>query len=44
MNTPVQFDCKNRPTKEYLRITSKNLVRGMDRNIPEYIPEEIEVW
>ena len=44
MNTPVQFDDKNRPTHEYLRETGMNVVKGMDRNIPEYIPEEVEIW
>lgn len=44
MNTPVQFDDKNRPTQDYLKQTSINVVRGMDRNIPEDIPEEVEIW
>ena len=44
MNTPVQFDDKNRPTHDYLKQTSMNVVRGMDRNIPEDIPEEVEIW
>lgn len=35
MNTPVEFDSKNNPTKEYLREASKNLVSGMQRNIPK---------
>ena len=35
MNTPVEFDSKNNPTKQYLRDTSKNLVSGMKRNIPK---------
>lgn len=35
MNTPVEFDSKNNPTKAYLRETSKNLVSGMQRNIPK---------
>lgn len=35
MDTPVEFDHKNNPTKEYLRQTSKNLVSGMRRNIPK---------
>ena len=39
MNTKVQFDDKNRPTHDYLHKTSMNVVRGMDRNIPEDIPE-----
>ena len=44
MNTPVQFDDKNRPTQDYLKQTSMNVVRGMDRNIPEDIPEGVEIW
>ena len=44
MNTTVQFDDKNRPTLDYLNKTSMNVVRGMDRNIPEDIPEEVEIW
>ena len=44
MNTTVQFDDKNRPTHDYLQKTSMNVVKGMGRNIPEDIPEEVEIW
>ena len=44
MNTTVQFDDKNRPTHDYLQKTSMNVGRGMDRNIPEDISEEMEIW
>lgn len=37
MNTPVEFNSKNRPTAEYLLNTSKNVVNGMFRNIPDYV-------
>lgn len=39
MDTPVEFDSKNRPTHSYLSKTSMNVVTGMFRNIPEYIQE-----
>lgn len=41
MDTPVEFDSKNRPTHEYLSSTSINVVTGMQRSIPEYIKEGI---
>lgn len=42
MDTPVEFDSKNRPTHEYLSKTSMNAVTGMHRNIPEYLRTEGE--
>ena len=41
MDTPVEFDSKNRPTHDYLSKTSMNVVTGMQRNIPEYVKEGI---
>lgn len=40
MNTPVEFDSKNRPTARYLGKTSYNVVTDMFRSIPEYIEKE----
>lgn len=37
MDTPVEFDSKNRPTHSYLVQTSNNVVTGMKRNVPEYV-------
>lgn len=42
MDTPVEFDSKNRPTHEYLSKTSMNVVTGIPRSIPEYIQEVIQ--
>ena len=42
MDTPVEFDSKNRPTHEYLSKTSMNVVTGIQRSIPEYIQEGIQ--
>lgn len=42
MDTPVEFDSKNRPTHNYLNKTSNNVVTGMKRNIPEYIDSQGE--
>lgn len=41
MNTPVEFDSKNRPTARYLGKTSYNVVTDMFRSIPGYIEKEI---
>ena len=37
MDTPVEFDSKNRPTHDYLSKTSMNVVTGIPRSIPEYL-------
>ena len=37
MNTPVEFDSKNRPTARYLGRTSYNVVTGLQRSIPDYV-------
>lgn len=37
MDTPVEFNSKNRPTHEYLSRTSMNVVTGLHRSIPEYL-------
>lgn len=37
MDTPVEFDSKNRPTHDYLYKTSMNVVTGIPRSIPEYL-------
>lgn len=37
MDTPVEFDSKNRPTHAYLSKTSMNVVTGISRSIPEYL-------
>ena len=41
MDTPVEFNSKNRPTHEYLSKTSINVVTGLQRSIPEYIQKEV---
>lgn len=42
MDTPVEFDSKNRPTHDYLSKTSMNVIVEMDRRIPEYLRTEGE--
>ena len=42
MDTPVEFDSKNRPTHDYLSKTSMNVVTEMHRSIPEYLMTEGE--
>lgn len=42
MDTPVEFDSKNRPTHDYLSKTSNHVVTGMQRSIPEYIDSQGE--
>nr|DAH62253.1 MAG TPA: hypothetical protein [Caudoviricetes sp.] len=43
MNTPVEFDSKNRPTARYLGKTSYNVVTDMFRSVPEYIESKGEL-
>ena len=42
MDTPVEFDSKNRPTHDYLSKTSMNVVTEMYRSIPEHLMTEGE--
>lgn len=44
MDTPVEFDSKNRPTHSYLRTASRNAVTGMFRSVPEYIEEQGDLY
>lgn len=37
MDTPVEFNSKNRPTHDYLSKASMNVVTGISRSIPEYL-------
>lgn len=43
MNTPVEFDSKNRPTARYLGKASYNVVTDMFRSVPEYIESKGEL-